>query len=86
MKEAPHDKHNEVRKLHGDITQKVSSIPRASSTGKQCGSCSSKIRLTGNPRKWFISCKNNICDKWLHQILAVHDNPRNPSIKWKLLT
>ncbi|KAL3857956.1 hypothetical protein ACJMK2_012580 [Sinanodonta woodiana] len=84
MKKALHDyTDNEVKKLHCDITQKVSSIPCASSTGNHCGSCSSKnIRLTGNPRKWFITCKNNICDKWLQQILAVHDNPHNLSINW----
>ncbi|KAL3857961.1 hypothetical protein ACJMK2_012585 [Sinanodonta woodiana] len=85
MKEGLHGyTDNEVKQLHGNITQKVSSISFASSTSNQCGSCSSKnIRLTGSPRKWSISCNNNICDKWLQHILAVHDNPRNPSINWK---
>ncbi|KAL3857952.1 hypothetical protein ACJMK2_012577 [Sinanodonta woodiana] len=85
MKEALHDyTDNEVRKLHGDITQKVSSIPCASSTSNQCSLCSSKdIRMTGNPRKWSINCKNNICDKWLQQILAVHEIPHYNKINWK---
>ncbi|KAL3857953.1 hypothetical protein ACJMK2_012578 [Sinanodonta woodiana] len=85
MKETLHEyTHNAVKQLHGNMTQNISSISFASSTSNQCGSCSSKnIRLTENPRKWSISCNNNICDKWLQRILAFHEEPHNRNINWK---
>ncbi|KAL3857951.1 hypothetical protein ACJMK2_012576 [Sinanodonta woodiana] len=84
MKEALHGyTDNEVKNLHGDITRNVSSLPCASSTSNQCGSCSSNniIWKGGN---WSIKnrCKNNICDIWLQEILVFHENPCMKSINW----
>ncbi|KAL3856910.1 hypothetical protein ACJMK2_011616 [Sinanodonta woodiana] len=86
MKEGLHDYvDTEVKKLHLHIKTNLSSTPGGPSFGTLCGSCTWKDvrRNRGYHNTSNIICRNRVCDRWLSQILAFHNEPNNPNINWK---
>ncbi|KAK3611716.1 hypothetical protein CHS0354_034386 [Potamilus streckersoni] len=85
MKEGLHDYvHTGVKELHKEIEQKVTSANGGPSIGQTCGLCTwQNVCKRWNPFKWYIICRNSVCDKWLSQILAVHYKPDHHGINWK---
>ncbi|KAL3890547.1 hypothetical protein ACJMK2_002829, partial [Sinanodonta woodiana] len=76
-----------VKKLHENIKRKVSGNFGGSGVLISCRTCSSReikrnSALSPNHSGWNINCPKNICNVWLKEILAFHNEPESRTINW----